>query len=484
MHHGNGPLGAAAYDRAEERRVGLMKASGFNSIRCAHNPPSEAFLEACDRFGVLVIDEAFDMWRRQKNPQDYHLYFDDWWKKDVQSMVLRDRNHPSIIMWSTGNEVREKGDPEGVETSKMIANYIRQLDPTRPVTSAVNELNPNKDPYFATLDISGYNYASGGDHQKKNIYGMDHKRVPDRIMYGAESYPLEAFGSWMAVLDYPYVIGDFVWTGFDYLGEASIGWLGYMQRKEFYPWSHAFCGDIDICGWKRPQSYYRDILWENGDQPFIFVVPPEPTFELNPEKMGWSKWNWHDVVRSWNWEGHEGKDLEVHVYNSSDNVEITLNGKSLGKKETNRQNEWIAKWKIPYESGVLEAINYSEGNSVSSDLLKTANMPTQIKLSPDRNNIKADGQDLCFVTVELLDEEGIRNPTIEQLVEFNLTGPGSIIGVGNSNPMSLESYQKKYRNTYQGKCLVIIKSKKEPGDIKLEATSNGLESDIVTIISN
>ena len=274
MHHGNGPLGAAAFDRAEERRVELMKKSGFNAIRCAHNPPSEAFLDACDRLGIMVIDEAFDMWKYQKNPQDYHVYFSDWWQKDVTTMVLRDRNHPSIIMWSTGNEIPERGKPEGVEESIMLKNFIKGLDPSRPVTAAVNGLKPDKDPFFATLDISGYNYATGGDHWKTNIYQMDHDRIPGRIMYGAESYPLEAFGAWMDAVDNPYVIGDFVWTGFDYLGEASIGWLGYMQKKEFYPWSHAYCGDIDICGWKRPQSYYRDILWEVGDKPYIFVVPP------------------------------------------------------------------------------------------------------------------------------------------------------------------------------------------------------------------
>lgn len=175
-------------------------------------------------------------------------------------MVLRDRNHPSVIMWSIGNEIPERGDPEGVQRSQKIGGYIRMFDPTRPVTSAVNGLNEGKDPFFATLDLAGYNYAIGGDHWKQALYEIDHKRVPDRIIYCAESYPLEAFGSWMVVLDYPYVFGDFVRTGFDYLGEASIGWLGYWQHRDFYPRNHAFCGDIDICGFKRPQSFYRDVL--------------------------------------------------------------------------------------------------------------------------------------------------------------------------------------------------------------------------------
>jgi beta-galactosidase len=223
IHHDNGPLGARAYDRAEERRVELLKKSGFNAIRSSHNPPSPAFLDACDRLGMLVIDETFDMWREAKNPADYHLYFNDWWQRDVASMVLRDRNHPSVFIWSIGNEIPERGRPEGVKTSKMLVDYVKSLDPSRSVTAAVNSLQPDKDPYFATLDLAGYNYAFGGDHNTRSLHEVDHERVPGRIIIGTESYPLEAFGAWMEVEDHPYVIGDFVWTAWDYIGEASIG---------------------------------------------------------------------------------------------------------------------------------------------------------------------------------------------------------------------------------------------------------------------
>ncbi len=332
VHHDNGPLGAKAFDRAEERRVELLKASGFNAIRCAHNPPSPAFLDACDRLGMLVIDEAFDMWETGKNPYDYHLWFTDWWQKDVESMVLRDRNHPCVILWSTGNEIPERGNARGAELSAMIGGFIRKLDPTRPVTSAVNGLHPDKDPYFATLDVAGYNYAAGGDHNRKSVYEEDHARVPQRIIYCAESYPLEAFGSWMGVLDHPWVVGDFVWTAFDYIGEASIGWLGYWMNNSFFPWNLAFCGDIDICGWKRPQSYYRDALWKEN-QLSLFVRPPKPSFVENPARQDWSKWHWHDAVASWNWEGHEGQPLEVTAYSSCPETELFLNGKSLGREK-------------------------------------------------------------------------------------------------------------------------------------------------------
>jgi beta-galactosidase len=366
MHHDNGPLGAAAYDRAEERRVELMKASGFNAIRSSHNPPSVAFLDACDRLGILVINEAFDMWRRPKNPQDYHLWFDEHWKTDIRAMVHRDRNHPSVIMWSTGNEIPERGEPEGAETSEMLAAYVRQLDSTRPVTAAVNGLNPDKDPYFATLDVSGYNYSFGGDHGKKSIFKTDHERVPGRIMYCAESYPLEAFGAWMDAVNHSYVLGDFVWTGFDYLGEASIGWRGYPHDENFYPWNHAYCGDIDICGFKRPQSYYRDVLWEVGDRLSVFAKPPLPSFPEKENRASWSKWHWHDHVADWNWDNFENQPVDVIVYSGHPQVELFLNGVSLGVKHTNRINEFMAEWSVPYQPGELKAVAMN-GNEIVAE---------------------------------------------------------------------------------------------------------------------
>ena len=482
VHHDNGPLGARAYDRAEERRVELLKASGFNAIRCSHNPPSPAFLDACDRLGMLVMDEAFDMWSEQKNPADYHLFFEKWWKKDVENMVLRDRNHPSVIMWSTGNEIPGRHRPDVVETAKMLGDFIRELDPTRPVTSAVNDLKPDKDPYFATLDIAGYNYASGGDHNQESLYAQDHKRVPDRIMAGTESYPLEAFGSWMAVTDNPYVIGDFVWTAFDYIGEASIGWRGYWQKQDFFPWNLAYCGDIDICGWKRPQSFYRDALWKDN-QLSLWVTPPEPSFELNPERQSWSKWHWLDAADDWNWPGNEGKALEVSVYSSCDQVELILNGKSLGRKPVNRTTKFIASWQVPYQAGTLKAAGYKGRKQVNISELKTAGDPVQIKLMADRPVIKANGQDLSYITVELTDSTGLRNPKSEDLVTFAIEGPGTIVGVGNANPVSLESYTIPQRKAWHGRCLVIVKSDPKAGPIIIKAIAPGLNPASIEINS-
>ena len=474
VHHDNGPLGSKAYDRAEERRIELLKASGFNAVRCSHNPPSPAFLDACDRLGMLVLDEAFDMWRIANNPYDYHLYFDEWWQKDIESMVMRDRNHPSIIIWSIGNEIRDMENPKVIEVAKMLGGYIRQLEPTRPIAAAVNNLRPQKDPFFATLDVCGYNYAAGGDHGKESLYKLDHDRMPDRVMMGTESYAMEAFDAWMGVVDNPYVIGDFVWTAFDYIGEASIGWRGYWQESNFYPWNLAYCGDIDICGWKRPQSYYRDALWKEN-QVSVFVKPPKPSFALNPDKQSWSKWEWHDVVADWNWKGYENKPMEVSVYSSCAEVELFLNGRSLGKRQTSRDTKFMATWQVAYQPGVLKAIGYTKGKQMASSQLQTAKQVSKIKLSADRSTIKADGQDLSYITVELTDANGIRDPKAENLLKFKIEG-GTIIGVGNANPVSLESYQLPQRKAWQGRCLVIVKSHDKAGKITLTVSASGLQS--------
>ncbi|MDF7811719.1 glycoside hydrolase family 2 TIM barrel-domain containing protein [Hymenobacter sp. YC55] len=482
FHHDNGPLGAKAYDRAEERKIELLKASGYNAIRCSHNPPSPALLAACDRLGMLVIDEAFDQWREAKNPFDYHLYFDRWWQQDVASMVLRDRNHPSIILWSLGNEIPERGKPEGAKTARELADFIRTLDTSRPITAAVNGLAPDKDPYFAELDVAGYNYAAGGDHHQKDIYAQDHARLPNRVMYGSETYPLEAFDSWMKTLDHPYVIGDFVWTAFDYIGEASIGWLGYWQYQNFYPWNLAFCGDIDICGWKRPQSYYRDALWQ-PNQVSLFVKPPTPSFPLNLTKEEWSKWEWRDVLADWNWPGQENKPLTVEVYSSCEQVELQLNGKSLGTKPTNRSTQYTATWTVPYQPGELKAIGRNGNKQVGTAELRTAAQPTRLALTADRASIKANSQDLSYITVELLDSKGVRHPKAESALKFELSGPGTIVGVGNANPTSTESYQRPQRNAWQGRALVVVKSGEKAGKMTLRATAEGLPAAEVTIVA-
>src|SRR5690606_3510015 len=254
----NGFLGSATIDRAEERRVQLMKAYGFNAIRTAHNPPSKQFLDACDRNGILVINEAFDMWERSKNPEDYHLYFKEWWKKDLKSLIYRDRNHPSVIMWSIGNEINERAESLGYEITKRLVDESHRLDPTRPVIASLSSFwdHPGQawsttEPAFAYLDVAGYNYM-------KKQYDQDHIDFPNRVMLGTESYAKEAFDNWQHVEKSPWVIGDFVWTAMDYLGETGLGnsRLDNDPDKGFlrsWPWFNGFSGDIDICGFKKPQ---------------------------------------------------------------------------------------------------------------------------------------------------------------------------------------------------------------------------------------
>ena len=473
VHHDNGPLGAMAYDRAEERRVELLKASGYNAIRCAHNPPSPAFLDACDRLGMLVINEAFDMWETGKNPFDFHLFFKDWWQKDIESMVYRDRNHPSIILWSIGNEIPDMDKPSVVKTAKILADYVRKLDSTRPVTAAVNQMKEDKDSFISHLDVAGYNYAF-------ERYKIDHDRDPKRVMAATESSPFLAFDYWMGVIDNPWVIGDFVWTSFDYIGEASIGWRGFWPDEHLFPWTLAYCGDIDICGWKRPQSFYRDVLWETN-QLSLFVKAPEPTFELNQNKQAWSQWHWHDVLADWNWNGYEGKPLEVNVYSSCEQVELFLNNKSLGKKPTNRTNQFTAVWNVAFQAGNLKAVGYNGKKQIKVAELKTAQGSAEIRMVADRNSIEANGQDLSYVTVEITDANGNRNPKAENEVKFEIEGPGEIIAVGNANPVSLESYQQPIRKAWQGKCLVIIKSGKQAGNVLLTARSENLNTKTIKI---
>ncbi|MCC9065785.1 sugar-binding domain-containing protein [Flavobacterium piscisymbiosum] len=480
VHHDNGALGAAAYDRAEERKVELLKAAGFNALRTSHNPPSEAFLDACDRLGMLVIDEAFDGWREQKNTYDYASIFDKWWKHDVESMVLKDRNHPSIIMWSIGNEVIERTKPEAVETAKMLANAIRSIDATRPVTSAMTTWDQGWeifDPLMAAHDVAGYNYQL---HRAES----DHKRVPSRIILQTESYPKDAFANWNLVQKHNYILGDFVWTAMDYLGESGIGRyiypgepLGEHWESNLYPWHGAYCGDVDLLGWRKPISHYRSMLYNANEKIYMAVREPNP--ETGPIKLtSWAVW---PTWESWTWPGQEGKNVEVEVYSKYPKVRLYLNGKKMGDKETTKQQEFKATYIIPYESGELKAFGLENGKEVEPVILKTASQPAKIKLEADRKTIKADSQDLVYVSVEITDEKGVLNPNTENELIFNVTGAGTIAGVDNANLKDSDLYVANTRKAWHGRALVIIKSSDESGVINLEVTSAGLQKKIIKI---
>ena len=473
VHHDNGVLGAASYDRSEERKVELHKASGFNAIRCAHNPPAPAFLDASDRLGMLVIDEAFDCWRIGKNPYDYHVAFDDWWERDVESMVCRDRNHPSVIMWSIGNEVAERnGRSGGAQIAQALAGRVRELDPTRPVTAAVNAGGeawpwPQTDAIFAALDVCGYNYQQGQ-------YRPDRERHPQRVIYGSESTAEEAFEHWMSVLELDSVVGDFVWTSLDYLGESGIGRVRFEDDEGFlgdYPWHQANCGDLDLCGFKRPQSYYRDVLWQRGDRLYIAVHPPVPEGQT-PQT---TYWGWPDVWPNWTWPGREGQTFQVDVYSACEKVELFLNGRSLGAQPTTRQERFVATFEVPYEAGVLKAVGYEGDEPVAECQVHTCGAPARIRLAPDRSVLKAEAGDLSFVTVEIVDGERRVHPNADHTVFFTVKGEGAIAAVGSGNPVSTERYRGNQRQAYRGRCLVVVRADGRPGEIRLRAQADGLD---------
>jgi beta-galactosidase len=481
VHHDNGILGAAAIDRAEERRIELLKANGFNAVRSSHYPPSPAFLEACDRLGMLVIDEAFDMWEKPKNPDDYHKFFDEWWERDLSSMVLRDRNHPSIILWSIGNEIQERADSSGLAIIKKFRPVINKLDSTRLITSAVCEFwdNPGKKwdatvPTFASLDVGGYNY-------QWYQYESDHKQFPGRIMVGTESVPQHALENWRLVEKDNYVIGDFVWTAMDYLGESGIGHaVCTNQKDEFsmpWPWFNAWCGDIDLIGDKKPQSYYRDVVWRRSK---IEMAVHAPMPDSCKEKV--SYWGWPEEQQSWTWPGNEGKKMSVNVYSRSPLVRLELNGKAIGEKQI-PDSSIRAKFEVPYEDGELKAVAIENGKEVGNVILKTTNAPKTIVLKADRSTIQASRNDLSYITVEIVDDQNNLVPNATIPVEFSISGAGEIAAVGSANPSEMASFHQRKRNTFRGKCLVILRPKGNAGDITLEAKSPGLESAKIVVVT-
>ena len=472
MHGDNGCLGSIGIDRADERRVELMKKNGFNAIRCAHNPPTVAFLNTCDRLGMLVIDEAFDQWLVGKTDQDYHLYFAKWWKRDLESMILRDRNHPSIIMWSIGNEIKDIRKAPGAKLAHEVADYARKLDSSRPITMGVNRIKLGKalDPAFSALDVCGYNYGL-------SRYEADHERIPNRIIYGSESYIHEAYDNWEKVKALPYVIGDFVWAAFDYRGEVGIGWQ--FEHK----WTGAYMGDIDLLGDPMPSMSLRNIVW-NPQKPAIamFVEPPAPSFKCGKPT---SKWAFKtDLRKSWNFEGSEGKTLKVMIFSSCPKVGLTLNGKDLGIKEVKKEDKYTLEWEVPYAPGTLIATGYDkDGKKVVESILKTVGKPEALKLSPDRLQLTADRNDLSFIKVDVVDKDGNRCPDAVNNINFSVEGPGEIIAVGSADPSSHENNIATSRKAFQGRCMVVLKAGKEPGDIKLTATSDGLKSTTVNLKS-
>ena len=455
VHHDNGILGAAAFDDAEYRKARLMKEAGFNAVRTSHNPPSEAFLRACDEIGLLVIDEAFDGWREKKNTNDYDYstLFDQWWKKDIDAMVLRDRLHPSIFCWSTGNEVIERKKIEIIKTAHQLASRIHEIDPqNRPVTSALAAWDRDwdiYDPLAAEHDIVGYNYMIFKAES-------DHERVPNRVMMQTESYPRDAWRNYQTVQKHDYILGDFVWTGLDYIGESGIGRYYYegdvpgeSWERPLYPWHAAYCGDVDLTGERKPISYYRSMLW-NGGQTHLAVREPDGYIGKVKTSM-WSTW---PTQHSWTWPNWEGKPIEVEVYSRQPKVSLYLNDQLIGEQET---KEMKATFKLTYQPGTLRA---EAGNERSE--IQTAGAAKTIRLKAE--NYK----DLSFITAELIDAQGRVVPASDTELTFVATGV-TFLAAGNADIKDDDPYFDTKHRTWHGRCLAVVSKNGKKGTLSVSA---------------
>ncbi|MBR1485248.1 MAG: DUF4982 domain-containing protein [Prevotella sp.] len=473
LHHDNGILGAAAYDAAEQRKARLMKEAGFNAVRTSHNPPSEAFLRACDELGLLVIDEAFDGWREQKNAHDYHELIDQWWQRDLDAMVCRDRLHPSIFCWSIGNEVIERKKIEIVKTAHLMAEHVRSLDPQRrPITSALAAWDSDwdiYDPLAAEHDIVGYNYMM---HKAES----DHERVPSRVMMQTESYPRDAWQNYERTMKHPYIVGDFVWTGLDYLGESGIGrWYysgdpaGEHWTRPLYPWHAAYCGDVDLTGLRKPISHYRSLLWNNTEPIYIAVQEPDG-WQGEVKTTMWGTW---PTFESWNWPGWEGKDISVEVYSRQPTVRLYLNDKLVGQQPTKQMK---ATFTVPYTPGTLRA---EAGDATTT--MQTAGPPAALRLTADKTRLKADGQDLAFVTVEVVDAEGRVVPTADQQLTFKVEGAGTLMAAGNGDIKDEDPYFDATHRAWKGRALCVIRTTKKPGKVRLTVSAASLPKTVLTL---
>ncbi|MBM6993148.1 MAG: DUF4982 domain-containing protein [Prevotella sp.] len=484
VHHDNGILGAAGFDRADERCVEQLKAAGYNAVRTSHNPPTEAFLHACDRLGLLVIDEAFDGWRDAKNTYDYSTLFDKWYAKDIEAMVRRDRNHPSIFCWSIGNEVIERKKLEVVTTARRLRDEVRRWDDTRPVTSALASWDKDweiYDPLAAQLDIVGYNYLI---HKAP----ADHLRVPDRVMMQTESYPRDAYANWAMAHDSTYIIGDFVWTAIDYLGESGIGrwWYegdvpGEHYQRQLYPWHAAYCGDIDLTGWLKPVGHYRNLLWNGTERLYMAVREPEGWQGHGRIYAGlWGVWpEWE----SWTWPGWEGRPVDVVVYSRHPRVRLYLNDKLVGEKAVGRDTEFKAVFTLPYQPGMLRAEGLGDSALAERVELSTASTPTGMRLTADRLSVKADAQGLSFVTVELTDSAGHLSPNADTMLSFSVEGPGTLLATGTADIKDTVSYATTQRRAWKGRALAVIRSTTKAGNIRLRVSASGMQPQTVNIKS-
>ncbi|MFC6260669.1 glycoside hydrolase family 2 TIM barrel-domain containing protein [Levilactobacillus fujinensis] len=513
IHHDNGLIGAADIGGAEERRIIKLKSAGFNAIRCAHNQASQALLSACDRHGLLVMDELSDMWDEPKNSDDGATNFSMNWKRMTQSLVESAYNHPSVIIYSIGNEITTLNNPHGAKRARQIGNYLRMLDDTRYLTNAtnllitlndylasqakendgksmdINELMTNMDKVvsevvssevtsvsteeaFDAVDIAGYNYAT-------SRYELDENRFPQRIICGTETYPRQIDDNWALMQKHPYLIGDFTWTGWDYLGEAGLGQLRYEgdQVGAFYgeyPWKAAYCGDFDLLGNRRPVSYYREIVFGLRQKPYIAV-----RFPWIKKKISTQMWGFIDGISSWTWHGYEDQTITVEVYATGEEVSLSLNDKLLDRQPVKQHR---AIFEVPYAVGNLTATSYRQGEVTGETTLTTADEQVQVQAQAERQAIVANDSDLAYVNLELVDRNKVVNGQANCEVKVTVDGPGELVGLGNADPKGEENFTDSTCTFFNGRALAIVRPT-GAGEIIVTVHAKGQESQIIQIKS-
>lgn len=521
IHHDNGIIGTAEFTHSAEARVKKLKETGFNAIRSAHYPMSRKLLEACDKYGMYVMDEYSDVWVSTKVEFDYSTQMTEWWEHDIENLVKKDYNHPCVIMYSIGNEIPEAGNKFNVQWGKKIADKLRSLDDTRYTTNSLNLLlaimndlpklmaqnadaqaaaNTEKDQpqeinsmmnnlgammaqfmasdfaaekvkeACAQVDITGYNYAAAR-------YEIDGKLFPNRILVGSETNPPDLDKNWELVEKLPYVIGDFDWTAWDYIGETGIGKINYTDQQSMgfyapYPCKIAYCGDINILGNRRPISYWRELIWGLRKAPYIAVQLPQHYGE--PQST--TQWSMSDAVRSWNWNGYEGKPVKVEVYAAADEVELLINGQSVERKKVGETKKYITIFDTTYHAGKVEVIAYSDGKECGRDEILTASDEVVIAAKADRTQIPADGSDIAYIDICMQDASGILNPNADKAVSISLDGPGEIMGYGSADPESEENYYDTVAKAYEGKLRAAVRGTGETGKIVVTLSADGLES--------
>ncbi|MFT4214309.1 MAG: glycoside hydrolase family 2 TIM barrel-domain containing protein [Microbacterium sp.] len=516
VHHDNGPLGAITHVDAEDRKVRLLKAGGFNAIRSAHNPASRALLDACDRHGLLVMDELSDVWTKAKTGFDASIGFDERWPHDVAGLVAKDRNHPSVILYSIGNEILELATPHGATWSRRLAEEFRRLDPTRFVTNGINgiianmgrmgeilgelaETDPNTmmaglgaqmaaanasalvtgstEESAAVLDVVGFNY---GDSR----YALDAELFPNRIIVGSETFPDRIAALWAEVRRHPHVIGDFTWTGFDYIGEAGIGRVEYTDAPGYrstgtagpFPYLLAQCGDIDITGHRTPASHYREIAFGVRTEPAIAVHRPQH----HGRPVEKTPWSWDDAVASWTWGAAPGAPVTVDVYADADEVELLLDGTSLGVRAVGEPRPLIARFETEYRPGELVAVARRGGVETGRAMLRTAS-EVMLRAAAEAPVVDAAGG-LVYVPVALADADGTVPCDRDVEVTVTIEGPGDLAGLGSGRARTLESFAGPSRQTHDGRLLAIVRAAAS-GPITLTATAPGYAPATATVVA-